>query len=126
MTNHVHFIVSKNGSEELPSIIRDFKKFTSIKLIEAIQSTNESRREWMLKIFEEEADKIKRVKSFKVWQDGNHPVQLDTNQMLDERLEYIHQNPVKSGWVEKPQDYRWSSAIDYCSEKGILPIALIK
>lgn len=46
------------------------------------------------KIFAEEAGKIRRVKYFKLWQDGNHQVQLDTNQMLDERLEYIHQNPV--------------------------------
>lgn len=94
MTNHIHLIVSKNDNEKLPTLIRDFKKFNSIKLIEAIQSSNESRHEWMQKIFAEEAGKIRRVKYFKLWQDGNHQVQLDTNQMLDERLEYIHQNPV--------------------------------
>lgn len=126
MSNHVHLIISKNGKDELSAIIRDFKKFTSLKLIDAIQTPNESRRDWMLKIFEEEASIIKRVKNFKLWQDGNHPVLMDTNKMLDDRLEYLHQNPVKAGWVVRPQDYRWSSARDYCGEKGILPLVLIQ
>lgn len=126
MSNHIHLIISKKGDEELPEILRDFKKFTGLKLIDTIKTPNESRHDWMLKIFEEEASKIKRVKNFKLWQDGNHPVLLDSNKMLEDRLQYVHQNPVKAGWVVRSQDYRWSSATDYCGEKGILPVVLIQ
>lgn len=125
MSSHLHLIVSKQSNQMLSEIIRDFKKHTNVELIKAIQSSSESRRDWMLNLFAAEADKIKRVKYFKVWQDGNHPVELNTNKLLDVHLDYIHNNPVEAGWVTKPEHFKWSSAIDYCGEKGIIPIELI-
>ena len=59
-------------------------------------------------------------------EDGNHPVELSTNKMLDERLDYIHNNPVEAGWVAKPEHFKWSIAIDYCGDKGIIPVVLIQ
>jgi hypothetical protein len=44
--------------------------------------------------------------------------------MLEQRLAYLHNNPVEAGWVEKPEDYLFSSARDYCGVKGLLPITL--
>lgn len=55
-----------------------------------------------------------------------HPVELSDNKMQDERLNYIHNNPVKAGYVYKPEDYIYSSAIDYCDERGLLDIVRIE
>ena len=74
----------------------------------------------------DEASKIKRASNKKVWQDGNHPIQLDTNKMLDDRLNYLHQNPVEQGLVYNDYDYIYSSAKDYANEKGLLEIELIQ
>ena len=69
--------------------------------------------------------KVKRVNQYKVWQDGNHPVELTSNKMMDDRLNYIHNNPVKAGYVLEQHHYALSSAIDYCGGKGFLNIEMI-
>ncbi|MBL7927883.1 MAG: transposase [Bacteroidia bacterium] len=125
MSNHLHLIISSNLIP-LNDIMRDFKKFTSKEIVQQLIHGNDSRKEWILKHFIASASEIKRNKFYKVWQDGNHPVQLDTNNMLDTRLEYLHNNPVKQGWVAKPEDYVYSSAIDYSGGKGLLAIKKIE
>ena len=122
MPSHLHLIVSRNGNKSLSEIIRDFKRFTSIEIVKNINKSNDSRKNWMIDRFKVSAEKIKRVQHFKVWQDGNHPVEFDSNELLDQRLEYTHQNPVKSFFVWEAEDYVYSSAIDYAGEKGLLDI----
>ncbi len=125
MSSHLHLIVSSKQNK-LEDILRDFKTFTSKAITQQLITGNDSRKEWMLSIFKQEAGKIKRVNGYKVWQDGNHPVQLDTNKMLDERLNYLHQNPVEAGMVLNEEDYFYSSAKDYANQKGLLEIELIE
>lgn len=126
MSSHLHLIVSSNGKEELSAIVRDFKKFTSRTIIEEIKNSEESRKDWLLRLFEEAGSKLNRITRYKVWQDGNHPVELDTNRMLDQRLEYLHENPVKQGLVYQPEDYCKSSAIDYSGGHGLIDVELIQ
>jgi putative transposase len=76
MSNHIHMIANTKDSCLLKDTIRDLKKFTSKKIIELIQNEPESRREWMLKLFEEEAKPSKRHKYYKFWQEGNHAIEL--------------------------------------------------
>ena len=125
MSSHLHIIVSSNENK-LQDIMRDFKTFTSKAITKQIEQGNDSRKEWMLEIFKLEASKIKRASNYKVWQDGNHPIQLDTNKMLDDRLNYLHQNPVEQVLVYNDYDYIYSSAKDYANEKGLLEIELIQ
>ena len=112
MCSHLHLIVSSK-QDKLENVLRDFKTFTSKAIAKQLAAGNDSRKEWILPLFKAEAAKIKRVDGYKVWQDGNHPIQLDTNKMLDERLNYLHQNPVEQGFVYKAEDYVYSSAKDY-------------
>jgi hypothetical protein len=58
------------------------------------------------------------------WQEGNHPIELWSNAVIDEKMNYIHQNPVKAGFVFRAEDYLYSSAVDYAGEKGVLEIDL--
>jgi putative transposase len=99
MSSHLHLIVSSSGKAQLANFIRDFKKFKSKEIIKEIKSIPESRREWLLREFKDAGTQLKRIKNYKVWQDGNHPVELDTNKMLEQRLSYLHNNPVEQGIV---------------------------
>jgi REP element-mobilizing transposase RayT len=125
MTSHVHLIVS-SSKNPLNEIVRDMKKFTTKKLIEALNAEHESRRYWMLKKFQFAAERIKRVNEFKVWKDGFHPVELDTNEMMDQRLEYVHQNPVEAGIVYSAEDYVYSSAAYYAGGECLINILMIQ
>lgn len=122
MTNHLHLIVSRNGHCELSSIVRDFKKFSSVKIIETMSGIHESRKRWLLEIFRKSGAVIKRNHKYKVWRDGNHPVELVNNAMIDQRLNYLHMNPVKAGIVNRPEHYIYSSAADYMGDVGLLEI----
>ncbi len=111
MSSHLHMIVSSEG-EPLEAILRDMKKHTSKQIINTTEEINESRKEWLLRAFTKAARDMKRVKNYNVWQDGNHPVLLDTNKMLEKRLHYIHHNPVEAELVDEPEYYWYSSARD--------------
>lgn len=125
MDSHLHMIVS-TVDEPLDGIMRDFKKFTSKRIIKEINSVHESRRGWVLELFSEVADHLARVKNYKVWQDGNHPIALTSSRALDQTMEYIHNNPVAAEIVGEPEHYLYSSARDYYTQqKGYLAIDFI-
>jgi len=127
MSNHIHLIIStKTYQENISEIIRDFKKFTSGEIVWAIRSGGESRREWMLSLMSQEAKRSGRAKWFKLWRDDNHAVEIDGIMTgIDERLEYIQNNPVKNGLVENAWEYLNSSARDYQLErKGMIDIEI--
>ena len=126
MPSHLHMIVRRTGKVELPDIFRDFKKYTSGEIVNCMKEINESRREWILKQFAEAGVPLTRITNYKVWQDGNHPIELSTNEMIDERLHYLHYNPVEASIVWQPQDYCYSSAIDYAGDKGYLNVELLR
>lgn len=127
MSNHVHLIISAKEGVQLSDILRDLKKFTSKHLIEAIENNpQESRRSWMLWLFRAAGQANTNNQNYQFWQQDNHPVQLSDNQMMEQRLYYIHENPVKAGLVLEPHHYVYSSAIDYAGGKGLLDIVFIE
>jgi putative transposase len=127
MSNHIHLIISANGPATLSDILRDFKKFTSSQIINAIENNaQESRKYWMLWLFRKAGQLNKRNDTYQFWQQDNHPVQCDTNDILDTRLLYLHENPVRAGIVRYEQHYIYSSGIDYYTEdKGLIEIDLV-
>ena len=119
MSSHAHLIIrAKNGEEFLlPNIFRDFKAFMSNAVQKAIQENpQESRKEWLLPMFE----------NGKFWQPGNYPIEIWTNKVIYQKLDYIHENPVVEGLVYSPEQYVYSSAIDYADEKGLLEVIRIR
>ncbi len=110
MTNHVHLIIASEG-DELEHIIRDLKKFTSRKIIHAIeQNIQESRREWLLWMFRLAGKRNPNNTIHQFWRQDNKPISLGTGAMVLQKLEYIHQNPVVQGIVGSAEDYVYSSA----------------
>lgn len=125
MTSHLHLMVSTKDGIALPSIMRDFKTFTSKQLIREVQLINESRKVWLLNKFAFEANRQKRGKSYKLWQDGYHPKEILSGDMLYQKLEYIHQNPVVERIVDEAKDYVYSSARNYAGLIGELDVDFI-
>ena len=126
MSNHIHLICRAKDNFRLSDILRDFKKFTAKKIIERIKNEPESRRAWLLHRFKYAAKFKNQNPEFMFWNKSNHAVLLDTNNMMDERLNYIHQNPVEAGIVDEPECYIYSSARDYSGRKGLLEIEFIE
>ena len=121
MTSHAHWIMGRHGEPSLEGIIRVIKKYTSTKIIEAIAANDhESRRELLLWLFERAGKRNSNNTKYQFWQQHNQPIELNSNKKLDQRLNYIHQNPVEAGIVLSPEDYIYSSAMNYAGRPEIL------
>jgi REP element-mobilizing transposase RayT len=110
MPSHVHWIASRKQGN-LSNVLRDYKSFTARKLIKEV-STNpsESRKEWILKQFKDYGIKSSQNQYYQVWKHDNHSFWLETSWMIDQKLDYIHNNPVEAGFVNEPNEWRMSSA----------------
>ncbi|MGQ1891051.1 REP-associated tyrosine transposase [Thermophagus sp. OGC60D27] len=125
MSNHLHLISGAKEGVRHSDIIRDFKKFTSKKIVEAIKTQAESRREWMLDIFYKAGRYNKKIKNFTVWQRGNAEQEIFLEDFLKQKLNYIHMNPVVAEIVDEPHEYKYSSAKNYAGEPGLLQVELL-
>jgi putative transposase len=129
MTNHIHIIISRteNGNK-FSDIIRDFKKFTSSALIKNIKNNpSESRKAWLLDIFQKNGLRNSNNKYYQLWQQHNHPIILYSKGVIKKKINYIHNNPVKQGIVFDEVDYFYSSAGAYMGHnmESKLPIKLL-
>lgn len=118
MSNHIHMIIGSE-KENLSDIIRDFKKYTSKKIFEAIENNpKESRKRWLLWLLKKD-DKIW------FWEEGYHGVEIISQPFFETKLNYIHLNPVRAGIVEKEEEYLYSSCANYYGiSKGLLELAV--
>jgi putative transposase len=128
MPNHIHLILSMQEGFSIPDLVRDFKKFTSRKIVTAIdQNAQESRKVWMMRAFSIAGARSADNEQYQFWQPDYHPIELNSRERLIQRLEYLHNNPVKAGIVQEPQHYLYSSAGDYSTHVvGILPLVKIE
>ena len=124
MSNHLRMIISSDLGN-LSDIMRDFKKHTAKRIIAEMDVINESRREWLKEAFVAAGRDLKRIKNFKVWKDGNHPKCIGTIYFLEQKLDYIHNNPVENELVDEPEYYLYSSARDYHGRQGLLKVELL-
>ncbi len=127
MSNHIHLIagVKEENEDSLPDVLRDLKKFTSKKIVKEISWGIESRKKWMLNQFEFAGRYNPKIKDYKFWQDGNEAKEIHTLEFLQQKVDYIHMNPVVAELVEEAHHYKYSSAIDYSGGKGLLEIVFI-
>jgi len=122
MSNHVHMIIGRKGENTFSDIIRDMKKFSSVRIIkEIIQNSEESRKKWILYLLAQAGKTNSNNTHYQLWQQDNHPIELDNNtNLFDQKLNYIHQNPVAAGWVNQASAYVYSSASNYEGLGGVL------
>lgn len=110
MLNHIHLLVSSKNN--ISNIIRDFKSYTSKEIASLLNHKNLS---IPLDIFKSAAKNEQRNKSHKVWQSGFHPIGIYSESFFNQKLDYIHKNPVKKDYVSKPEHWFYSSARNYAN-----------
>ena len=126
MPNHIHLIISSKG-KKISEIVRDFKKYTSSQITEMIKEHPlESRKTWMLNIFSFAGKRNNSNTNYQFWKHDYHPIELDTYDKFLQRLNYLHENPVRAGLVWEAWHYKYSSAIDYYTDKkGLIEVEII-
>ena len=121
MSNHIH-LLARAGSSNLSNILRDFKRHTSKRIIDAVQMKGESRRSWLLMIFRYAARKHNRNNNYQVWTHENRAIEIFSNKFIEQKIDYIHKNPVVSGIVANAEDYMYSSARNYADLESKIDI----
>lgn len=91
-----------------------------------MKSSEESRKDWLKIVFEYHAKFNHNNSIYQVWQNGNHPMELYSPKFMRQKLDYIHLNPVRAGWVNQPEEYIYSSASNYSNKNGIMDITLLE
>lgn len=120
MPTHLHLIVfdSQFENDRLRKTIGEFRKYTGHEIMKELQATNPKL------LAEKFTEQTRSDRLHKIWEIGIHPIGLESDKFLTQKMTYIHENPVKAGLVEDAVLWGYSSAkIWEKGEKGILPIS---
>jgi REP-associated tyrosine transposase len=114
LDNHFHAIVS---GLELARTLADLKKFTAREILERLKCEG---RDWLLNQLAYFCAAHKQGSNHQVWQEGIHPQSIPSDEIMLQKLEYLHRNPVKRGLVASPEHWRYSSAHQWLP--GAVPV----
>jgi putative transposase len=118
MENHFHLIAQ---ADKLSEELGNFKAFIARKIIKVLKKENDRHTLQML------ADgklSYKNDREHQVWQEGSHPEQIQSPEMMRQKMNYIHYNPVRRGYVDDPVHWRYSSARNYAGQDGLVPVCI--
>ena len=119
MPSHLHLITSNTKKTTLSEIMRDFKTYTSREIRKQLEK---DKRTVYLHILENSAKNLSK-QQYRLWTDDFHPIALKSEIWFQQKMNYMHNNPVEAGLVEKAEDFLYSSARDYVGKgKGLLEI----
>ena len=116
LENHLHFVAQ---APRLDKCLSSFKSFTAARLIELLEA---HKAESLLARLRLAKRAHKRDREYQFWQEGSHAEMIFSEPVMREKLEYIHQNPVKRGYVDLPEHWRYSSARNYLGQSGLIGI----
>jgi len=116
MENHLHMVAA---SPDLSKEIGDFKSFTARRIVDHL---NDKSASTLLRQLAQSKAGHKQDREYQVWQEGVHPQLIQDEVMMRQKIEYIHSNPVKRGYVDDPAHWRYSSARSYAGLPGLLEV----
>jgi len=116
MDTHIHLIIS---APDIASFMRDFKSYTGKRIIELLQADN---KEWLLQRLEFFKKSYKIESVHQIWQEGFHPQMISSEEMLQQKADYLHHNPVRRGLVSSPEHWVFSSATNYLLGSGVIDV----
>jgi putative transposase len=124
MTHHLDLLIQAQSPADILALEKEYKVFTTRKILEAIDTEPGIRKEWMLKRFENSANLLSFSKKYLLWQDSEAPLYIDIRKddLLLDQFDHIHQAPVRERIVDTPTEYLYSSARDYTGIKGLVNI----
>jgi REP element-mobilizing transposase RayT len=117
-------LLAQSETDDLSGIIRDFKKHTSKKFLEVLFDATESRRDWIRLVFEYHG-RHKSKQTNQIWTHENHAEQIFSQKFIEQKVDYIHNNPVRAGIVLHPEDYLYSSARNYAELDNLIDVIRI-
>lgn len=125
MTQHLHLLAQAKPGINIADLQAEYRKFTTKKILEAIDTEPPARRDWMLNRFETSGKLLGLIKEYEVWQQCNEPIHFDLAriEVLLDQFDFIHQNPVRDKVVDMAGEYLYSSARDYSGMKGLVNVA---
>lgn len=110
MPSHLH-LIAYSKEENLSRVLGHFKNYTAKELIDNIQhDPEESRKRWITSIFKYANQQKGFGREHKIWKSGCYPIILDSLDKFDQKMGYVHLNPVVAGFVTQPEHYFYSSA----------------
>ena len=116
MENHLHLIVTAN---DLSHAMQSFKSFTAKQIIQVLEQSHQTY--WLEQLrLHKQPHKVQST--YQIWQEGFHPQMIQHSEMLHQKIDYIHNNPVRRGYVDEPCHWRYSSARNYAGQVGVLEI----
>jgi REP element-mobilizing transposase RayT len=118
MENHLHYIILSN---ELKKVIQSFKSYTARAIIDYF---TEQKNADILRKLKQNKLRHKTESEYQVWQEGSHPEEITTDEMMYQKVEYIHNNPVRRGYVEESNHWRYSSAQNYEGKQGLVHVEM--
>lgn len=126
MSSHLHLVIrSKDGDPS--ALVGNMKRYTSNRLRKLLdENPTESRKEWICWMQERAASKSSNVEKRQFWQHHNKPIALWSDEVIQQKIDNIHNNPVEAGFVWEPWHWKYSSAIDYSGGKGVIEIDPIR
>lgn len=124
MPEHFHMVCRSISDNTLSDIFRDFKKYTSRSIIRYLKEKNSKIYSSWLEKFRIDINDLYSSEHYKLWQNGFNPKELSSNKVIDQKIEYIHKNPVEAGLVLKQDDYLYSSARNYSEKKGAIDVVV--
>ncbi len=116
LENHIHFIAN---SGDLGSDIQRFKSWTGRQILSYLQSAGESRILDQLAMIKRG---YKKDSKYQLWEEGIHPQLIESKAVMRQKLDYIHFNPVKRGYVDEPEHWCYSSARNYAGKPGMIEV----
>lgn len=116
LENHLHFVAQ---APRLDKCLASFKSYTAMRLIGLLEARKAERLLTRLRVAKKAH---KRDREYQFWQEGSHAEMVFSEAVMREKLEYIHQNPVKRGYVDLPEHWRYSSARNYAGQPGLIGI----
>ena len=116
LENHLHLTASP---PQLSAVMQSFKSFTAHRLISLLEQHSVQVHLRQLR-----AHKLRHKKEsrYQVWQEGSKPKQIQNDEMMWQKLEYMHDNPMKRGYVDDPLHWRYSSARNYAGQPGLIEV----
>ncbi|MCB0758536.1 MAG: transposase [Flavobacteriales bacterium] len=110
MPSHIHFVAYRDEGL-MSDLLPDLKSYSAKCLLKLVEDLpNESRRDWLLHMFEFHAKYQPQNEKYMFWQKTSHPTELWSDHVIDQKIRYIHMNPVVSNIVTDPEHYWMSSA----------------
>jgi REP element-mobilizing transposase RayT len=116
MEDHIHLIAK---ADDLSKEISNLKSFTARKIIDFLKFNNYNGL--LIKLADHKL-RHRKDRMYQVWQEGYHPQLIQGEQMMIQKIEYIHNNPIRKGLVGESSEWLYSSVANYCGEKGLLDV----